>query len=292
MSTRCPDEEELIRFVDRDLSPEQLDGVERHLHGCAACTVQCDRLRGLIADLAAPVSSVGLAVEEHVAAVMRRLDTPPHPLAKGGRRPRVWAAGIALAAAVVLLLRWPTRTPDGGASDRLAQVSVQLFLQDAARAPFVAATRVRTGGTLGLSLRNGADRPAYVLVFAVDGAGERLWIAPRLSTPKAASSAPKPGLTLLPKSDSESLLRQLGPKIEQLATAAVRVEPGAEARLGYAVAVRPLAPGRVRVFSLVFGQPRLAGEVDLLPVGQLTVAGLQHQFPEARVRELVFELAP
>ena len=91
-----PTDEELLRFVDADLSPEQMQRIEQHLAGCGVCAGRAAVLRELIEDVRAPLSASDLDVGEHVASVMNRLEAPA--AAREGRRFSRWIGALAAAA--------------------------------------------------------------------------------------------------------------------------------------------------------------------------------------------------
>jgi anti-sigma factor RsiW len=110
----CSDvEARLDRFVDSELSPSEQIDVARHLAGCPACNAVVERLLALRSGLAAmadaavqsmPLAAVWPAVAAQAAAHDRRLWWR-----RGARPIRIavpmWAAGVAMAAGALLVLR-------------------------------------------------------------------------------------------------------------------------------------------------------------------------------------------
>lgn len=110
----CSDvEARLDQFVDSELSPTEQIDVARHLAGCPACDAVVERLLALRSGLAAmadaavrsmPLAAVWPAVAAQAEAHDRRLWWR-----RGGRPIRIavpmWAAGVAMAAGALLVLR-------------------------------------------------------------------------------------------------------------------------------------------------------------------------------------------
>ena len=84
----------LSAWLDRELPPEEHDGIAAHLEGCAGCRRELAQLRSLeaaLGKLAAPVPS--RVAEKVMARLQERQGV-------GGRRP--WWQSVALAASLVL----------------------------------------------------------------------------------------------------------------------------------------------------------------------------------------------
>jgi anti-sigma factor RsiW len=47
LAQACPSEAELLSFADVDLTPEQLQRVERHVTNCARCTLEIAAIKQL-----------------------------------------------------------------------------------------------------------------------------------------------------------------------------------------------------------------------------------------------------
>ncbi len=266
----CPTERELLAFADADLSPEQLQRVERHLEGCSPCAEHVMELTRLMSELAAPVTPASFDVTEHVEAVMQRLDTPVAARA----RPRLapWAAvgAAALAAAAVLLLfsgeaEGPGQlAARGGAAEPALSrdVGVQLYTQAPELRALAAGARIYPGSALTAGVRNTGRAAAHLLLFAVDANDVVHWIAPEYTLP--GSNPP-----------------------------ALSVAPSVEERLLPTAAVfDDLAPGALRVVVVLSSEPASVADVEALTAEQLGSRSLTQRFPRAEVRELVLQVSP
>lgn len=273
MNTKpCPTETELLAFADADLSPEQLERVERHLEVCSSCARQVVTLSRLIEDIAAPVAPAEPDIGEHVAAVMKRLD---EPVKAQPARALAWGAvTVAVLAAAAALLFVRGRSGDelergqlaarGGLSEPALSrdVGVQLYTQAPELRALTAGAKLDAKSSLTAGLRNTGRTSVYLLLFAVDAQGAVHWVAPEFtvpgSNPRAVSLAPQAEEQLLP-------------------TAAVFDD---------------LAPGPLRVIALLSAEPSYVADVEALTPVQLSSHGLTARFPRAEVRELALEVSP
>ena len=271
---RCPSEDELLSFVDADLSPEQLARVEKHLEVCSACAKQVMTLSSLVADLGAPLSAAPpLDVALHVASVMDRLDsrvTERHRLAWLS-----WAGGLTAAAAALLLfvkLQAPTgpqRVPGGelvargGPAEASLSRNVGVQLYSSQRAELTAlgsGSRIAPSTALTAGLRNLANTRAYLLLFAVDSQQAVHWIAP------------------------EYVSQGSNPEASPL-------EPDRSERLLPSVAVfDDLAPGPLRVVAVISNERLHVSDVEALPPAELSAERLLKRFPRAEVRQFLLEV--
>jgi hypothetical protein len=266
---KCPSEAELISFVDADLSPEQLSRIEKHLETCSSCAKQVIALTTLVEDVGAPLAAPPLDVTEHLAGVMKRLDTP----LERSRWSRVaWWGGSVAAAAAALLFFSQFRTPKtseeegfaarGGPSEASLSrhVGVQLYAQQTALVPLGSGSRIGKSTPLTAGLRNLAGEPAYLLLFAVDSKQAVHWIAPEYTqegeNPAATPVVPSPAETLLPS-----------------------------------VAVfDDLAAGPLRVVAVLSRRPLHVADVESLPASELTAEKLLRRLPRAEIRQFLLEV--
>ncbi len=267
----CPNEAELLSFADADLSPEQLERIERHLEDCGACAKQVAALRQLLADVAAPLPQPPLDIAEHVATVMGRLDRPVR--APRVSRWAVWGGGVAAAAALVLAVFARAEAPLTAGGEFMARggpvtpalsrdLGIQLYSQEQVLRPLPAGSRVTPGVALTAGLRNLASKRAYLLLFAVDSHKVVHWIAPQFteagSNPEATPVVPS--------------------KTEQL--------------LGTAVVFDDLAPGPLRVVALLSEAAMHVSDVEALPPDMLSAESLMKRFPAGEVRQFLLEVQP
>jgi hypothetical protein len=281
---QCPDQDELLSFVDADLPPEQLERIERHLERCAACAATVSEFRSLIDDVAAPLPAAAFDVAEHVGGVMKRLDAPRRAL-----RPIAWSrwgGGFAVAAGVALALTLrggePAVTPVRPAAESPAQpspaelvarggpgqaslsrdIGVQLYGLSPTPDALASGSRIRAGLGLTAGLRNLGKDPTYLLLFGVDEKHVVHWIAPEYtvpgSDPIAATVAPSPSERLLP-------------------TTAVFDD---------------LAPGTLRVIAVITREPTHVSDVEKLGPGELHADGLLRRFPRAEIRQFLLVVGP
>jgi hypothetical protein len=271
VSNPCPSEATLLAFADDDLPPEKLLRLERHLETCGVCAKQVMALSELIEDVAAPVASPPFDAAEHAAAVMKRLDAP---LGHARRVPHaVWGglfAVVAAAAALVLLLgRGPSAAEgnDGARGHFSARggrvesalgrdVGVQVYAVGSTLRPLASGGSISPGTALAVGVRNLGQGPAYALLFAIDSQQVVHWIAPEFNEPGA---------------DPEAL--HIGPLRD-------------ERLLSTQVVFDDLAPGALRVVTLVSSEPSHVSQVEALSPGELGSAALSQRFPRAEVREI------
>jgi hypothetical protein len=262
-----PTETDLIRFVDQDLSPEQLERIEDHLRECSACAKEVSALRRLIDGVAAPVAGPPLDVGAHVASVMSRLDAP-----LPGTRPlrrKIFGYGLAFAAAAALVLALGTGDRDAltargarSAPSLEREIGVELYAQERTLLPLPSGSRIGSRTALTAGVRNAGAAPAYLLLFAVDAEDAVHWIAPEYTAagtdPLSLSIAPAPVQRPLP-------------------TAAVFDD---------------LAPGTLRVVAVITREPRRVSEIDGLPPAELAFELLKKRFGTGEVRQVVLFVTP
>jgi hypothetical protein len=294
----CPSQAELIGYVDRALTPEQLEAIAQHLRGCSPCAEQQAQFEQLTSDLAAPLPFTELDVERHVAAVMGRLDEAQ---AVPGRPRRVWAWGavalIAAAAAVLLVLApWAETAASLRATQhvRRPSVSLQLYTEAAPRRALRTGQRVTQGEALTVSVHNRGAAPAYLLLFALDAQHRRHWLSPHVAAEGSdAAVTAEPGLldhALKPRgaaSDrNDEKLGTLLPVLRRIATRATALAPSSrEQLLGPALPLAGVAPGPLRVIALIMPDLHHVAEVELLRRADLQSSSLPRFFPSALVVE-------
>lgn len=267
----CPSEAELMSHADGDAPPEQLERVERHLKQCGPCARQAAELSELIADIAAPVVTRPLAVSEHVASVMSRLDAPERPR----RRALVpaWGGALAAAAAVALLLGLGLGRNGQGPEEFAARggptesslsrdIGVELYARESGLRSLASGSRVHAGTAFTAGLVNLGKDPAFLLLFGVDSKGAVHWIAPAFteigSDPESAPIAPA--------------------RTERL--------------LGSAVVFDEPAPGPLRVVAVITREPQHVSNIERLAPSELVAEALLKRFPRAEVRQFLLEVAP
>jgi hypothetical protein len=272
---RCPSEDELLSFVDADLSPEQLARVEKHLEACSACAKKVMALTSLVRDVAAPLpSEPPLDVALHVAGVMQRLDAPVAAPRWSGLL--AWGSALAVAAAAVLLFVKLQSSSAGtrGESELVARggpavaslsrnVGVQLYVaQSGELTALGSGSRITGSAALTAGLRNLASEPAYLLLFALDSQQAVHWIAPEYTSPGSNPEA----LPIVP-SRTESLLPS-------------------------AAVFDDLAPGPLRLVAVISSVPLHVADVEALAPAELSAEGLLKRFPRAEVRQFLLEVQP
>jgi hypothetical protein len=266
--TPCPNDDDLLRFVDGALAVEAMDRIRGHFAGCARCRHRDQSLRQLVADLGAPVPAT-LDVPAHVRAVMDRLDRPLAPRSAG--RPGRWAfaGGFALAACLLVAFyarvqppgRWQAR---GGAAlpslDR--DVGVRAYAVRGAPQELAAGDAIDRDTPLTAGFRNAGDRPAFLLLFAVDARRVVHWIAPPY---------------LRPGDDPSSATLSPTPETHLLATTAV---------------LDDVPAGPLRIVSVVTLAPAHVSDVEALEGSEVGAAQLQERLPGAQVCETRVEVRP
>jgi len=264
-----PSEADLVRFVDQDLSPEQLERIEDHVKHCSACAKEVRTLRTLLADLAAHVPGPPLDVPAHVAGVMSRLDTPL-PADRPSRR-GYFAGALAVAAAALLVVALGRRgESDAGLTARgtrplpslAREVGVELYAQQRTLSPLPPGSRVGPRTPLTAAVRNAGSAPVYLLLFAIDAGNAVHWIAPEYTV---AGTDPR----------STSFWPSTAPR--PLPTAAVFDD---------------LVPGPLRVVAIVTREPRRVSEIETLPAAELALERLKRRFADADVRQFALFVAP
>ncbi len=266
---KCPTEAELLSFVDADAPPEQLARIEKHLELCSACAKQVMALSTLAQDVGAPLEPIPLDVAEHLAGVMKRLDTPVG--SPRWSRWLGWGGGLAVAAVAVLSFSKLSRPLEREVADELAargglpvaslsrNVGVQLYAQQGTLVALGSGGRIARHTPLTAGLRNVGREPAYMLLFAVDSRHAVHWLAPEYTT-----EGTNPASAAITSSASEQLLPSVA-------------------------VFDDLAPGPLRVVAVLSRAPLHVADVESLPGAELSAEKLLERFPRAEVRQFLLE---
>ena len=267
--TQCPSEDELSRLVDSDLTPEDAGRVTEHLGRCQSCREQVKELRALV-EVIGKAAVNDFDVTAHVRDVMRRIEQP-RPQQK---RPRVIArlATIsALAASVGLITQvlasrrasmpgtWQARGNSSGES-LSRDVGVQVYTLTESLQPLLSGDTIAPNAALTAGLRNLGHATAHVLLFAIDSRNAVHWIMPKYTRVDENPVAPE-----LTRSLHEHLLPT-------------------------SVVFDDIAPGPMRVVTLVSLRPVRVFQVESLTESELTSASLVSHFSGAEVREIIVQV--
>ncbi len=267
--TRCPSQDELVRFVNADLSPESSNRVSEHLSQCQTCSQEVRQLRSIVEDLGG-ARAIELDVAAHVQDVMRRLDQPATQPKRARSMARL-AAITAMAASVALLIyvvgprerspegTWQARGSSNGAS-LSRDVGVQVYTLAKSPQPLRPGDVIAPDAALTAGLRNLGHATAHVLLFAVDSRNAVHWI-----TPKYTRADEDPTATELTRTQEE------------------RVLPNS-------VVFDDLAPGPMRIVTIVNPGPVRVSQVESLSEPELAQGNLAHRFAGAEVREIVVQV--
>jgi hypothetical protein len=279
MTQPCPPELTLVRFVDRDLSPEDHQFINMHVLRCTRCAQEVKALDSLIAVLGvAPESTVDL--DQHAAAVMGRIRSQ---VAEGGatleatprrsvaRRSVAWLSVLSTAAAGIALAWVVGRAPE---LDRLQargelgthslsrDVGVQLYVEAEGLRGLAPGDHVDRDAHFTVGLRNLGQSPAYLCLLLIDAAHTLHWV-----TPEYRSLNEDPESTLLPPATVE---RPLATSVE----------------------FDDLATGPLRVLAIITPRPLHVSALDQLTADELATRALTQRFPDAEVRELLLQVTP
>lgn len=273
MSHACPTEDELIALLDGEATENRAAALRAHLAGCAQCQRAQAALEALTRALAAPVHRA--PSPDAVAKIMRRIEveTPTGAPAKKAARRLPWAPLGAIAAAAAVAALWigaraMNRDHDvfaarGGAASASLQRDVGVFIHRAGERlePLAAAEVVTKDTAYAVSYVNLSPAgSAFLMVFAVDAAGEVHWIQPAY-----LDAADDPGAVALEHAEVD----------EPLPEAAVFDAP---------------APGPLRLVSMVCPRPLRVSQIEALAPSALDLASLHARFPGAVIQELTVSL--
>lgn len=264
-------DDELVRLIDADLSPEQVARAERHLAECSSCAREFSELKTLVSDIRAPLPGAPLDLSAHVDAVMARLDTAEKTVNTSRRA--LFGGALAAAAAAVLILVLKRNEPDAPAGVWTARgsgtqgslsrnVGLTLYARESSLRTLSNGASARADIAFTAGLRNLGDEPVQLLLFALDAKEAIHWIAPEYTV---AGTDP----------------------------AAMSVVPSATERLlPTAVAFDDLAVGPLRVVAVITKEPHRVSEIETLAKSELRPDRLRHRFPGADVRELALDIVP
>jgi hypothetical protein len=267
--TQCPPEIELVRFVDADLAPETLERVKEHLSQCQLCSEQVKGLHTIAEDIGV-TGPIDLDLAAHVKNVMRRLDVP----AARQKRPQSlerFAAIAAVAASVALVTHvvgsrrdlslgtWQARGSSTAAS-LSRDIGVQVYTLAKSLQPLHPGDIMAPDTALTAGLRNLGNATAYVLLFAIDSRHAVHWI-----TPKYTRADENPAATELTSAPNERVLPT-------------------------SVVFDDMAPGPLRIVTIVSSGLLHVSQVESLPESELNSGNLAHHFVGAEVREIIVEV--
>jgi hypothetical protein len=273
MTSRCVDEDTLLRLLDGELTENAADRLRQHLRTCGVCAARSEDLERTVRELRAPLPDVD--AEAAIESVMRRLPTAVMvPSTAAARRPRFvrWgllAGGLAAALAVAAIALTPRRSPaptedpgtfaargtSAGVSIGRA-VGVSLYRFGDTAAPLGDGARVRQEDAYAVKYRNLLGEPAYLLAFAVDATGTVHWICPAYLD-----------------ANGDPVSVALAPSMN-------------EAPVSSAMQFEAPAAGPLRFVAILTTKPLHVQEVDGLRGGALSTASLRARWPGADVREM------
>lgn len=278
----CLTEEELLASIDGGIPPNERSAVDGHLAGCKTCLASLQELESLIGDL---TKLPELDEDAHVKGVMDCLGEQ-RPVAimpiAARSRPRWMVLGgafsaVAAAAAVVLFLRGPAaERPDpafaargGGASERTLARDVGLRVLTGAKgralvaplAPLTAGETVASETSFTAAYTNIHDKPAYLLLFAVDSTGAVHWLYPAY-----VSERENPPSVVLARATKEVAME----------TSVVLEAP---------------APGPLRIVSVLTEMPLHVHDIEDRRAEALAKDALERAFPQASIAELAVRVS-
>jgi anti-sigma factor RsiW len=265
----CPKPEVLSQLVDGELTENGAAALRAHVAGCATCAGALEDQRSLVARIAAPVP--GVPSQPALAALMRRLDTAEARARRPSSLRRCFVAlgAAAAAAATVLLLVAPGRSgergasaPRGAAVEWTRKLGVELWALEGTPRRLDGGASIGPGTALVASYSNVDGAPAYLLAFAFDARGEVHWLYPAFVD------------------------RRTDPE-------AIRLEPAIVNRaLADSVILEDVAPGPLRVVTVVSREPLRVSSVEALPPSERSLDVVRGRWPSARVDELPLRFDP
>ena len=273
MSQACPTQDELIALLDGEATENRAAELRAHLKRCPACQRAWAALEDLTRALAAPVP--GTPAPDAVAKLMRRIEAeeraPAPPQGRARRFPFALGGALAAAAAVVALwlgVRATNHDADlfaarGAKAAASLQRDVGVVVHRAGERlePLAAGEVVTQETAYAVSYVNlGRADAAFLMVFAVDAAGEVHWLEPAY-----LSAADDPGAIKIEHAEVATTLP----------TAAVLDAP---------------APGPLRIVSLISPRPLHVSQIEALAPSDRGLASLRARFPGAVIRELTVSL--
>jgi RNA polymerase sigma factor (sigma-70 family) len=270
----CPKEYELYVLLDGEATENRAMELRSHIEHCSICQGTWKELETLRRDIAAP--SPGLSTDGVAGRVLARIaeakELPPPPAPSMRRLGIALIGGLGMAAAVALALLPGSNTDPGeftarggpSAPSLRRDVGVTLRRGESELVPFENGNVVDATTKYAISYRNlGADA-AFLMVFAVDAAGDVHWIEP----------------AYLDAKDDPVSVSLNHAEVDQML-------PNADA----AVLDNP-AKGPLRVITLISSQPLHVKQIEALPPGSLSLERLRAQFPGAELDEKTLDCRP
>ncbi len=265
MTSPCPVPEEFSQLVDGELTENRAGQLRAHAAGCHGCGAALRAQQRLVARLRAPLP--GVPSGGAVAAVMARLgEAGALPAAPEVRRSgrRAWAAGLAAAAAaVVVLTAGLTARDDGAFASRgpavawTSKVGVELWALQGQPRRLQAGDLLPPGVALVASYSNVDPAAGWLLAYAVDQAGEVHWLYPAY-----LDAATDP--------------------------VAVRLEGSTVQRaLGESVVLQDVPEGELQLVTVVSRTPHRVSEVEGAGPAGRTAEALRRRWPDARVDAMI-----
>ncbi len=207
-------EEELFSLVDGGIAPNQEEPLRKHLATCEACRKALDEMRDLKTDLG-PEVPVDLDAHVHqvMAGVEARRAEAHRPRPSRTPRRRAWVAtgmtALALAAGVALFVDSRRREHEGEFTTRgsgsestlVRDVGVRIFAGERQPVLLENGAVVAPDVAFSAAYTNLHAEPAYLLLFAVDGANVVHWLYPAYTR-----ADENPASVMLQHTDRESLM--------------------------------------------------------------------------------------
>lgn len=284
----CPSSDALARFADGELPVNEARALEAHLAGCPTCRREHERLRAVLDGVGAPTLSK-VDGDAFARGVMRRLDEPParepwwSALVRGPRWAPLALAAVVLVVVVAVPLVKRTVSDDAASGDlgdreragapriqargakntslaRRASADILVVRGKAVRGaePSSAREALRPGDGLAVRYTNlVTDENVYLMAFALDAGGAVHWLYPAYLD-------------------------------EREDPAAVRLEPAARDKLlGEVTALTGVAPGPVRLVTVLASQARHVKEVERLLAGAAATGSVAARFADVVTERLV-----
>jgi hypothetical protein len=265
-TSACPENDELVRLLDGELTENRAGDVRAHVDDCARCRDELAAYRQLVQAVAVPAAAAPGAEARTLARLKAAAqETPAGKPWFAWPRLALGFSAVAVAAAVLLVVMRPKPATEGeftarggGAHSLARDVDVEVYANKASL------QRLRDGDVVGpdtpfaISYRN-VGKPAFAIVFAVDAKGERHWIAPAY-----LSEHDDPASIALSQTTTDVVL----PNATQL---------------------EGPASGALHVYSVVTAEPVHVSDVERM-TGTVDMAALHRRWPTADIRTLTLEL--
>ncbi|MGD0676318.1 MAG: zf-HC2 domain-containing protein [Polyangiaceae bacterium] len=263
MKPLCPKLGELSHLIDGELTENRAIVVREHVIGCRPCQAEVKTLRGIVAGVGKAIPARPEAIDRLRAA----LDG-----VEGRSRSSRWrrsvaavAAAGAVAASTFLAPAWtarPKSPPAWAARGGVPRPSISrdfgvtVYRGTAQLLPLLPGEIVKPSEAFSVATRAiDASVPAFFMVFAEDAAGVLHWISPAWLDPARDPTA-------------------------------IPIARG-EAAPAQAMAFDDLAPGILRVFTVIAAEPLRVSEVEAMAPSGVTRAAIEGRWPDAAVDEIV-----